>query len=425
MHQLINQLWNSVTSSSNQFLSGGLALGIIGSLGYWLKSLPNRMWHWFLFHFTVVLEVTNTDQAYHWLLLWAESQPYTKKARRIALRDVKSQTGYDKSALVPARGSHWFIYKKLPIWFSRGKDDSATPSSIQGGPNSLTAPREILAIRTLGRNRNRVNGIIAEAKALYEGATADKLIVHYRRWGEWEVRTKRKRPLESVIVDNKDALVKDMQRFLEGEDWYAQMGLPYRRGYLFHGIAGTGKTSLVEALASTLNLPIYIINLASVDDSQLEHTIAEMEHTSPVILLLEDVDTVAPPRESETPADKDKVIMVQQPSAKLRLGTLLNVLDGLTATDKILLVMTTNHADKLDPALKRRGRADVSVDFTYATETQIAQAIERFLVTPSYEQLSAIAAWPRPITMCDVQENLRQMVWDRAAVAEALEDKAA
>ena len=69
-------------------------------------------------------------------------------------------------------------------------------------------------------------------------------------------------------TDDRRTIVDDARAFLRLERWYAERGIPYRRGYLLHGAPGSGKTSLVRAVAGELRLPVYQLPLsgAGVDD---------------------------------------------------------------------------------------------------------------------------------------------------------------
>ena len=406
---VMDQVWNALFGQGNAFLQGGLILGALASVGYWLKSLPAKLWSLFLFHCTVIVDVLSTDEAYQWLLLWLDQQAYTKKARRVSLRNVTAKNGDMKSLLVPAKGHHWFMYKGLPVWLQRRKDDEGAAPSGQQSLSDALAPKERLSIRTIGRKRERLSLIIDEAKHLYEAVTTDKLRVKTRRWGEWASTVRRKRPLDSVFMPPQGKhLLKDMRRFMQTEEWYRKMCIPYRRRYLLMGPPGTGKTSTAEALASELDIPVYIINLANMSDSGLEEAIAQISCESAFMLLLEDVDTVISKRAEAAPED-DTPQPATTVNSKLSLGTLLNVLDGMQAADNILLVMTTNHPDRLDTALKRKGRADVHVEFCYATEEQISAALNKFLPNATPEQKARVRAMQRPFPMCDLQEVLKKM----------------
>lgn len=425
LEQVYDQIYNALFAQGNQFLQGGLILGALASVGYWLRSLPMRLWNLFLFYGTVTVDVLSTDKAYRWLLLWLELQPYMKKSRRVSVRDIRDKQGEEKALLVPSRGRHWFFYKGSPLWLTRGKESEGGGAPPNASASSWQPPIEILTIRVVGRRRDRINAIIEEAKRLYEHVASNKLKVFTRRYSDWESILKPKRPIESVFMPpSGERLLDDMRKFLRSEDWYRSMGVPYRRGYLFHGPAGTGKSSAAEALASELDIPIYTINLAKMYDTDMENAIAELDTRTPFILLLEDVDTVVGKREVKD-AEKDDNTPVAP--AKLSLGTLLNCLDGLLASDRCILVMTTNHLERLDPALKRKGRTDVHVEFGYSTDAQINAAVKRFLPNATEEQWARVRAMQKPFPFCDLQELLKEMALEniQAVLDKEWEDKVA
>lgn len=142
-------------------------------------------------------------------------------------------------------------------------------------------------------------------------------------------------------------------------------GVPYRRGYLLHGPPGTGKTSFVQAIAGAMKLNLCYVNLSSdeIDDDNLNRLLSDAPERS--IILMEDIDAMF----------KDRSTMSQQ---KLSFSGFLNALDGVRSQEGQILFMTTNHKDRLDPALLRPGRADVHVNLNYASEKQIKGIFERF-----------------------------------------------
>jgi len=171
----------------------------------------------------------------------------------------------------------------------------------------------------------------------------------------------------------------DCKDFLCSEDWYAERGIPFRRGYLLYGVPGSGKTSLIHSLAGELSLDIYVVSLSSKGMSDNTLTTLMGHVPSRCILLLEDLDaaftrsvsrdsssTGAPTTSTtSTPNNTDS-----NDGSTLSLSGLLNSLDGVAAAEGRLLFATTNHIERLDPALSRPGRMDVWVNFTHATKWQ-------------------------------------------------------
>ena len=393
---MLHNLLNSLLKNNNQFLSGGLVLMLTGSLAYYLKSIPNYIWKLFLRYFTVVLDVQSNDRGYDWLLHWLSKQEYGKNSRRVSLKHIRSSQGLMQAISIPAKGEHWFFYKRKPLWISRGKDSEA-PITASADIMEALAPKELISIRAVGRSRTVLDSIIAEARNEFEAIDKDLTLVHRYRWGGWQINRKSNRPISSIMLPpDATNLIDDLNRFIHAKDWYRDMGIPYKRGYLFHGPPGTGKSSTVEAIAGHLNLPLYLLNLSTVSNESLEQAISGINNSGPCILLIEDIDTVVPSRENNA----------QQ---KVSMGTLLNVLDGVQAADSVILVMTSNRPEVLDNALTRCGRIDKWIEFGMATEEQIKLAITSFIPNTTLEQCQEIAKWPRPISMADVQERLKQL----------------
>ena len=78
------------------------------------------------------------------------------------------------------------------------------------------------------------------------------------------ISTQPRRPLQSVVLDEgeRERILSDMESFNSNRQFYGDMGIPYRRGYLFHGTPGSGKSSLITGLASELQYAICQINMA-------------------------------------------------------------------------------------------------------------------------------------------------------------------
>ena len=188
--------------------------------------------------------------------------------------------------------------------------------------------------------------------------------------------------------------------------WYADRGIPFRRGYLLHGVPGSGKSSLIHAIAGALMLDIYVVSLSSswMNDATLTSLMGRVP--ARCIVLLEDLDaaftrstsrdsssTGVPGKKKSTcgPENKDDSDDEEDDDSSkkkkkkddtlsdvntLSLSGLLNALDGVAAAEGRILFATTNHLERLDPALSRPGRMDVWIEFKNASQWQ-AEALFR------------------------------------------------
>jgi len=162
----------------------------------------------------------------------------------------------------------------------------------------------------------------------------------------------------------KETLLADCQDFLRSKDWYAERGLPFRRGYLLYGGQGSGKDSLIHSLAGELGLDIYVINLSS--KGMCDKTLMNLMESVPsrCIILLEGLDAAFSDEVNDSPT--------------LSVGGLQIILDWVTIEEGRLIFVTTNHLERIDPSLSRPGRMDVWVRFTNATKWQAEEVFKHF-----------------------------------------------
>ncbi|CAB4318080.1 unnamed protein product [Prunus armeniaca] len=162
----------------------------------------------------------------------------------------------------------------------------------------------------------------------------------------------------------KRAIVEDMDRFVRRREFYKKVGKAWKRGYLLYGPPGTGKSSLIAAMANYLKFNVYDLELASIySDSHLRRVLLSTTNRS--ILVIEDIDccrVVAGNRAADSISKSDS-------EDRATLSGLLNFIDGLWSScgDERIIVFTTNHRDRLDPALLRPGRMDVHIHLSYCT----------------------------------------------------------
>lgn len=152
---------------------------------------------------------------------------------------------------------------------------------------------------------------------------------------------------------------KDIQQFLEEENDYLQLGIPYKRNYCLWGPPGVGKTSLIFAIASTFHLDISYLHIESTDDSKILRAVSNIPEKS--ILVIEDIEQPERGRLSSS------------------LSILLSLLDGVGHQHGLLIFLTTNQdPSQWPPALRRPGRIDLIQEMKHATQNQMVEMYRAF-----------------------------------------------
>ena len=140
-------------------------------------------------------------------------------------------------------------------------------------------------------------------------------------------------------------LVAEARFWKSNENWYRRRGIPWRRGWLLHGPPGTGKTALIRAIAEDLDLPVYIYDLASLYNSELQDAWSRMLSEVPCMAVIEDIDSVFHGREN----------VVSKEQQVLTFDCFLNCLDGIQRANGLFVAITTNHIERIDSALASSG----------------------------------------------------------------------
>ncbi|KAF4122130.1 mitochondrial chaperone BCS1 [Geosmithia morbida] len=305
----------------------------------------------------------------------------------------RSRRAHKQVQCTPSYGNHFLFYRGRPFLFERRENREKFSRSLLRG--------EEVYISCFGRTPDSIRDLLAEARELYIAKEQRNTIIYRGNMGSWRgpgwrrCMTRIRRPLATVILNEslKQKLIADMADYLRPATrlWYANRGIPYRRGYLLHGPPGTGKSSLSLALAGYFEMKIYIVSLNS--PSTTDESVVSLFSDLPrrCIVLLEDIDTAGLTHsrdEEATMATDDTVNLTRDPDAsktsesRISLSGLLNVLDGVASQEGRVLIMTTKHVEKLDEALVRPGRIDMSIEFGNA-DAEMTSLIFRAIYGPS------------------------------------------
>ncbi|OWM65780.1 AAA-ATPase At5g57480 [Punica granatum] len=252
--------------------------------------------------------------------------------------------------------------------------------------------------------------------------------------------------------DRKQAIMDDLRDFASGQSFYQRTGRAWKRGYLLYGPPGTGKSSMIAAMANYLGYDIYDLELTEVhSNSELRKLL--MKTSSKSIIVIEDIDCSVnlsnrwkPGGGNGSSANRN----CYDPSSldlrgggpgeeggannTITLSGLLNFTDGLWSCcgSERIFVFTTNHIEKLDPALLRSGRMDMHIFMSYCSFPALKILLRNYLgweceevdgelgreVMRELEEVTEKAA----MTPADVSEVLIKNRGDRRrAVRELLE----
>ncbi|MCO5562229.1 hypothetical protein L7F22_015855 [Adiantum nelumboides] len=231
---------------------------------------------------------------------------------------------------------------------------------------------------------------------LYTNAKGGSYYDSYR--STWDhVPFKHPSTFDTLAMDpeRKTQIQADLRAFMDGQEFYKKTGRAWKRGYLLHGPPGTGKSSLIAAMANFLCYDVYDLELTHVrSNGDLRKML--LKTTSKSIIVIEDIDCsldlannrakkLSSSSSSSSSSSKSREGKNDEkdllPVSTMTLSGLLNFTDGLWSCcgEERIFVFTTNHVENLDPALLRPGRMDMHILMSYCTYAAFKILIGNYL----------------------------------------------
>lgn len=407
----------------NEFFVGIVLAGILTGLFYSLRSIPRNIWEFVKWKTLTVLTVNSTDDIFPWIDKWLiEETKYGEKCHRLRINEVYNGLDESPTVLGVGVGTHYFIHNRAPIKVVREVlDDAKTGSFKLNEKMTFTSP-----------SKKAIIGLFNEAHDLSKHRE-DMKIYTSNTHGFCEVRGISPRPLDTIYCegDSIEEIVKRIDSFFKNKEWYIKRGIPWRLGIFLHGPPGTGKSSVARALASYFNKSLYVVHLGSMySDSSLFSNMREVQPNS--FVLMEDIDCAgANAINSREKKDQPETGSIandnDEESSGISLSALLNSIDGVMAPEGRVLIMTSNHPEKIDPALLREGRVDIRVELGKIGPSEIHRMLDKIFDvnatinekaikrlydsglewTPSYAQEVMIRAGNRDRAIDQLIENPR------------------
>jgi chaperone BCS1 len=259
-----------------------------------------------------------------------------------------------KSNLLPGYGEYKLKYNEDifdMIYKQEGKPHGDTPRYY----SRMTIKHENLKI---------LKSFLTEALTYNPPAENKKIKVHTSCGkGYWESRTTvYSQTLDEIYIPSieKDQIIKCIDNFITNKPRYIKFGRTYKTSFLLTGVPGSGKSSIAKAIALKYNRRIYVLNFTkNLTDDTLISLFSDINNDS--ILLLEDIDAYFIDRKAQ--------------DVNVSFSVLINCLDGvLSKGEGLIIFITANNPDRLDPALLRPGRVDKIIKFDYPKKKEIEEA---------------------------------------------------
>lgn len=305
------------------------------------------------------------------------------------------------------------IYCKIVKRKSNTEDDGKTKHYVK----SFNTDIELVSFnKNTYELRNFIHDITEKYKTKIQEARNNKKYIYTIKnvtneddiktinWHEHEFNSNK--TFDNLFINNKENILKQINFFQNNKDWYCKKGNPYTLGIGLYGPPGTGKTSFIKALSKMLNRHLIVIPLNKLNtEEQLYDAFYENEYNKKnskeinfqdKIICFEDIDCMSdivnnrknkncdlqfisnlPEVICDTESDDNdnkksyKKVVIKNKEKEISLSYLLNLLDGIVEHPGRIVILTSNHYDKLDPALVRPGRIDIEIELNKASVNQI------------------------------------------------------
>ncbi|XP_038716257.1 AAA-ATPase ASD, mitochondrial-like [Tripterygium wilfordii] len=339
---------------------------------------------------------------------------------------LKADVVKNNQSLVLSMDDHEEVadeFKGVKLWWASGKHISKT-QSLSFYP--VTDEKRYYKLSFHKRHRELIlgpylNHVLKEGKAMKIKNRQRKLYTNNSsHWSHVVFEHPATFQTVAMEAEAKNEIMDDLITFSQAEEFYARIGRAWKRGYLLFGPPGTGKSTMIAAMANLLNYDVYDLELTAVkDNTELRRLLIETSSKS--IIVIEDIDCSLDltgqrrkkkEKEEEGGVEKEKLGKEEKESkpSQVTLSGLLNFIDGLWSAcgGERLIVFTTNHVEKLDPALIRKGRMDNHIQLTYCRFEAFKVLAKNYLQLESHDLFSRIDELLKDVDMtpADVAEHL-------------------
>jgi ATP-dependent Zn protease len=349
---------------TKELMWSALLISAIGFLGYNIKAVINTIYNHFISVFCYSIKVEESSEFFYYL------QNYIIKEKRNKIHNFYYKTFFD--TYISEENENDVFYNYGLLWLKFNGSKILLYKDTEKINNALSTYKTTK--QTIFLYSFKLSSIDAFVKYVNENYGTNKIRYYFNDKGEVKLLSDiPNKTFKNIFLndDLNDIIQHDLDNFKNSKFKYNMLGLKYKRVYLFYGEAGTGKSSLSTAISNYTKRNILSINMSKdMDDSVLISLVANRPKNS--IIQFEDIDCLFEDLERDKKGKDDE----KNKSKGITLSCVLNILDGCYTPNDVIFIITTNHIDKLDDAIKRDGRSDLMLNITKPNEETKKKYIE-------------------------------------------------
>lgn len=342
----------------SEFFAGGAGLAIFGTIGYYIRDILGFLKDFAYRRLCTRIKIDNNDNAFRLTLKYLSERKFLRNTRIYKLEErfyskrVRDnhhdwvENEFLEFAYNPGEGIHWFFDEgclviltyEMTVRENKSYDASSDYHQYSFTIFGSSKFKDNL-LKKIMEYKKEEDILEAEDNFLYRANMSNG--------PPWtRVGSIKPRKLDTLITKNNIHLdiIEEINSLDDKKKFYEKRGIPFKRGYLFTGPPGTGKSSLMRVIATACGKGIAPVSLNNslMTDEILREMIFEVPDNT--LIVFEDVDAIFNKREDD--------------NSGISFSGFLNALDGVASQEGNIVLMSTNHIEKLDPALIRPGRID-------------------------------------------------------------------
>lgn len=423
LKQLFLNLVDSL-SGGDSTVKGFISLWVLGVFSWFFKSVPAKVLN-FIKTQTLISVTLNKDSDVENIITTNNVEKWLIENNKFILRNRTINSTVDETNELIGYGNHLFFCNGRILKVFKSKESKP----------GVSQTIETLVLTTIGRKIDFLSNIIKQARpdqnlryfCTINGNGWDSNKKHFFN----KVAIIDKIPFLSINEDLKKQLDEALDFFVNNKDFYIKNNLPYKLTFILHGSPGTGKSSIIKYISEKLQTNLISLHPYFLTSLTLgEKFLSLKDNKKPSVICFEDFENFAASREFKKIVRKnkskedsssldDESLDVDNVSVNNDISSLLNLLQGVQPLENVILVLTTNHIDRVDEAVTRTGRIDYMIEVKALDFNAIKHYFEQVYSCSFPNHITAL----KPIKACDVEDIFRKNPFSPDKFIQILEQK--